>query len=185
MLYLIGGAARAGKTLLARRLLAERGVPCFCADYLVSGLQEGVPELGILGESPNRERAPRLWPILAPLLRNIIEVEPAYTVESDVLWPRGVAALRDENPDAVRACFIGYAGIAPAAKVAQMRRYGGGVNDWVQHHDDAYALALAQVMIAWSAFLRDECAALGLEYVDVSIGFEDGLAQAKDRLTAA
>ena len=119
------------------------------------------------------------------MLHNIIEVGPAYTVESDVLWPRGVAALRDAYSGAVRACFLGYAETTPAAKVAQMRRYGGGVNDWVQHHDDAYALALAQVMIAWSAFLRDECGRLGLDYVEVSVGFEGALARAYDRLTAA
>jgi hypothetical protein len=51
----IGGAARAGETLLARRLLAERGVPCFCCDYLVSAPEQG---------------APLVWPRLLPMLRN-------------------------------------------------------------------------------------------------------------------
>ena len=35
MLYLIGGASRAGKSLLARRLLAEHGVPGFPLDAIM------------------------------------------------------------------------------------------------------------------------------------------------------
>ena len=35
MLYLIGGASRAGKSLLARRLLVEHGVPGFPLDALM------------------------------------------------------------------------------------------------------------------------------------------------------
>ncbi len=38
MLYIIGGAARAGKTMIARRMLVENNIPCFCVDYFVSAL---------------------------------------------------------------------------------------------------------------------------------------------------
>jgi hypothetical protein len=47
MLYLIGGAARAGKTILGHRLFRERSIPYFCVDYFVSALDQGAPELGI------------------------------------------------------------------------------------------------------------------------------------------
>ena len=39
MLYLIGGASRAGKSLLARRLLAEHGVPGFPLDAIMMAAQ--------------------------------------------------------------------------------------------------------------------------------------------------
>ncbi len=53
MLYVIGGAARAGKTLLAQRLFRNHRTPYFCVDYFVSALQHRAPELGIIGESPS------------------------------------------------------------------------------------------------------------------------------------
>ncbi len=80
MLYIIGGAARSGKTILTRRLFAEHHVPFFCVDYFVSALGEGSPELGIQGESPTRPKAEALWPRIYGMLRNIVEVEPAYAV---------------------------------------------------------------------------------------------------------
>jgi hypothetical protein len=63
----IGGAARAGETLLARRLLAERGVPCFCCDYLVSAPEQG---------------APLVWPRLLPLLHGLSQRRSAALAEA-------------------------------------------------------------------------------------------------------
>lgn len=55
MIYIIGGAARAGKTIIARRMLIERNIPYFCVDYFVSALDQAAPELGIDAESPGGE----------------------------------------------------------------------------------------------------------------------------------
>ena len=76
MLYLIGGASRTGKSTLALRLLETRQVPFFCLDYLTSGLEAGVPALGVRHEIPDQRRGELVWPVLRHLLRNIVEVEP-------------------------------------------------------------------------------------------------------------
>jgi hypothetical protein len=178
MLYLVGGAARAGKTLLAHRLLREQGTPYFCIDYFVSALEQGAPELGIASESPNALRARLVWPRLVPLLRNIVEVEPAYTVEGDALLPAGVAWLRAAYPGQVRACFLGYAGATPEQKLADIRAFGGGVNDWIQEHTDAYILDLCREMIHFSRYVQAECATHRLPYWDVSEDFADTLDRA-------
>ena len=83
MLYLIGGAARAGKSILARRLLRRHNLPYFSVDYLTSGLESGAPETAVRHESPNRLRGERIWPVLEGLLRNIAEEEPGYVVEGE------------------------------------------------------------------------------------------------------
>ena len=171
MLFLIGGAARSGKTLIARRLLSKHRVPCFCIDYFVSALEQGAPELGISLEAPNEERARIVWPRIEPMLRNIVEMEPAYTVEGGSLWPQGVRALMDEYGDAVRACFLGFAASTPEIKLRDIRQYGGGVDDWLRDHSDAYVLKLMAEMIAFSRYLRNACRALDLPYFDVSDDF--------------
>ena len=45
MLCIVGGAARSGKTLLARRLLEVAQVPWFSIDMLRAGLTNGAPSL--------------------------------------------------------------------------------------------------------------------------------------------
>ncbi|HHX42922.1 MAG TPA: hypothetical protein GX714_02885 [Chloroflexi bacterium] len=171
MLFLIGGAARSGKTLIARRLLSKHRVPCFCVDYLVNALEEGAPELGISAEARPEERARAVWPRIEPMLRSIVEMEPAYVVEGNALWPRGVRTLVDAYGDAVRACFLGYAITTPEIKLRDIRQYGGGVHDWIHDHDDADILDLMAEMIAYSRYLRDACRALDLPYFDVSDDF--------------
>jgi hypothetical protein len=182
MLYLIGGAARAGKTTLARRLLRERGVSCFCVDYFVDALEQGAPALGVNSEDANELRAPLLWPLLEPMLRNIIEVEPAYTVEGDALSVEGVVEFLRAHPGQVRACFLGYAEITPEAKLAAIRRFPGGVNDWIQEHSDAYILDLAASMIRYSRLVRDDCLSHGLAYFDVSRDLPAAVARAYECL---
>jgi len=136
MLYLIGGAARAGKTLLAQRML-------------------------------------------------IVEVEPAYTVEGDALSPKGVALLRAGYGPEIRACFIGYAFTTPARKLAGIRTFGGGVNDWIQHHSDQYILDLCAEMVTFSQFVREECNLYGIPYFDVSEDFLPVLERVYETLCAA
>jgi hypothetical protein len=183
MLYLIGGAARAGKTLLARRLLRERGVPCFCVDYFVDALEQGAPELGISSEDANEIKAPLVWPLLEPMLRNIIEVEPAYAVEGDALSVEGVVGFRRAYPGQVRACFLGYAEITPEAKSVAIRSFPDGVNDWTRDCSDAYILDLASAMIRYSRLVRDDCLRYGLAYFDVSRDLPAGVARAYAYLT--
>ena len=93
MLYLIGGAARSGKTLIAQRMLLEHSIPRYALEYFVSALHRGCPEIGVRHEEANPARAERLWPRLEPMLRNIVEVEPVYVVEGDALLPRHVVAF--------------------------------------------------------------------------------------------
>jgi hypothetical protein len=185
MIYLIGGAARAGKTLITQRLWREQHIPYFCIDYFMSAIDVGAPELGIQAESHNLVRAPALWPRIEYLFRNIILVEPAYIIEGDGLWPRGAAQLiQDYGSERVKAVFLGYAHTTPQRKLDEIRSNPGGVNDWIQRHDDDYILALAQEMIEFSAFLKEECPALGLPYFDVSEHFLETVETAYQALKA-
>ena len=184
MLYLIGGAARSGKTLLAQRLFRERGVPYFCVDYFVSALDQAAPELGIVAESPNESRSKLLWPRMVPMLRNIVEVEPYYTVEGDALLPSGVASLAEEYKGAIRPCFLGFARSIPQLKLEEIRKFSGGINDWIQDHDDAYILDLCTEMIDFSRYVQRECSLYELPYFDVSDHFTEVLEKAYQSLIA-
>lgn len=47
MLYLIGGAPRAGKSMLAQRMLEQQKVAYFPTDLLTMGLTKAMPHLGL------------------------------------------------------------------------------------------------------------------------------------------
>jgi hypothetical protein len=175
VLYLIGGPARSGKSLLARRLLRQLDAPYLSTDYLTSGLAVGAPALGVRHELPNRVRGERVWPVLAGMLRNIAEVEPAYVVEGDVLLPDKVAQFAAEHGGKVRACFLGYARCTVPSKCASIRSVPGPVNDWVAHLNEECLAELVAEMRAWSASLESECDRHGLPYFDGSADFEGAL----------
>ena len=47
MLYIISGASRAGKTMVAKKLSVMKGISCFSLDWLVMGFSNGMKEQGI------------------------------------------------------------------------------------------------------------------------------------------
>lgn len=47
MLDRLGGAARAGKSAIARQFLHETGIPFFCPDWLMMGLAQGLSATGV------------------------------------------------------------------------------------------------------------------------------------------
>ena len=183
MLYLIGGPARCGKTLLARRLHRRLQAPYFVTDYLTSGLA-GEPSLGVRHELGNRERGERAWPVLEGLLRNVAEVEPCYVVEGDLLLPERLASFQSRFDGQVRACFLGYPSCNPDVKVAAIRSHPSPVNDWVAGMSDARLHDLVAEMIEFSRYLETECERRRLPFFDGSHDFERTLEQAETHLVA-
>ncbi|MGE5223308.1 MAG: hypothetical protein ACM3PY_12790 [Omnitrophica WOR_2 bacterium] len=51
MIYLVGGAARSGKSMIAQRFMAQTGIPYFCLDWLMMGFANGMPEVQFKQES--------------------------------------------------------------------------------------------------------------------------------------
>jgi hypothetical protein len=179
LLYLIGGPARSGKSLLARRLLQLCQAPYFCADYLTSGLSAGAPGLGLGHELASQARGERIWPVLVGVLRNLVEVEPEYAVEGDVLLPGRVAELRAEYEGQIRACFMGYPRCSPKAKVVSMRAHPSPVNDWVAGMSEKQQLELVVEMVDFSKYLEAECQLHRISFFDGSLDFPLALQQAE------
>lgn len=183
MLYLLGGPSRAGKSKLARRLLAERRIPYLPIDVLTMGLANGVPEFGLDPDVSGEIRGERLWPLLRAMAVNVLETDLTYLLEGDVLLPNYVAELIDRWGSKVRACFIGYTRIDPREKMQDIRQFGGEPNDWVRGHTDDQLLALIGEMVRFSRYLQEECARHGLVYVDGSHDFTAALDDAFTYLT--
>lgn len=93
MLYLLGGAARSGKSLVARKLLSAASIPYFSLDFLMMGLARGLPASGVDPDTPSTEVAERIWPVVRGMAANILEVELDYLIEGDSITPAQVAEI--------------------------------------------------------------------------------------------
>ncbi len=170
MLLFIGGAARTGKGILVRRLLAEMQFSFLSLDVLKMGLARGAPEYEIDPDAGPIVVAERLWPLVREMSVNLAGEGVDYAVEGELL-PKHVAALRQAHGAQVKGCFLGYSEIAPEQKLREVRAHAGHPNDWSSVYPDSFMLELIGEMIEFSRYLRDECARYGLPYFDTSHDF--------------
>ena len=183
MLYLVGGASRAGKSKLARRMLLERHIPYLPLDALMMGFANGLPEFGVEPYGPDIEVGEKLWPLVHAMAVDLLETDVDYLIEGACLLPGQVARLVQTYGPAVRTCFIGYTDISPREKLHQIRAFGGEPNDWLQPAPDDEVIAFVDTMLDYSRYLRDECTAHRIRFFDNSHGFLGTLSMAFDYLT--
>jgi hypothetical protein len=175
MLYMLGGAARSGKSLVARRFLQSEHIPYFSLDFLMMGMARGLPQSGVNPDDPSTIVGERLWPVVKPMCVNIIEVGVDYLVEGDSILPSQIEELEQEHANQMRACFVGYTDVLPSEKLRQIRELPAQPNDWIRSYSDEEIMAFAEQMVEYSRNLQGECSRLGIRYYDVSNGFEDAL----------
>jgi putative acetyltransferase len=184
VLFFIGGAARTGKGILVRRLLAEQRLPYLSLDVLKMGLARGVPEFAVDPNAGALEVAERLWPLVREMSRSLLFDRVHYVFEGEVL-PKHVAGLRDAHSSQVRGCFLGYAEVAPSQKLHDIRAHANYPNDWPRDYTDAALLPIIDREIRFSRYLREECDRYGFPYFDTSHQFESTLDQVVDYVQAA
>jgi hypothetical protein len=178
VLYLVGGAPRAGKSILARRMLEENRVTYFATDILMMGMVKAMPEIGLKAEDSAQTRAPKMWPILRAMAVTILENNDDYLIEGDIVMPAHAVELRARFGAAVRACFMGYDTVDPLAKMNEIRRHGAGKQEWTNECDDSHLLRIVGEFKILSRQLRVECASHELAYFDGSSDFFAAIGQA-------
>ena len=175
MLYLLGGAPRTGKSILARRFVAEKGMPYFGVDGLTTVLQESLPDLGIRHGQPFISKAEKLWPILKSLLIHFIEEELDYLVEGDAFLPKHVSGLEKKCKNEIGVCFTGFTKISPQDKLKEIRKFSDFKDDWTGKRSDREMLGDIKEMIEFSKYLREECKKFDIKYFEISDNFQKNL----------
>ncbi|MBI3960115.1 MAG: hypothetical protein HY328_14980 [Chloroflexi bacterium] len=178
MLYLIGGAARAGNSTVARRFLAETGIPFFCLDYLMIGLSNGLPLSGVDADDDEVRVADLMWPVVKPLATAMLENEEEYLLEGVQMRPQFAWELHQAWPGQVRSCFLGYADVDVPTKLRQLRQFDGATNDWMSDFDDTEMARSIEKFKILSADVRDKCTRYNLRYIESSADFLGAVAKA-------
>ncbi len=185
MLYLIGGAPRSGKTTLARRMLAEHGVPYFSIDTLIASLASTHPELGMRVSDPALKRMEIVWPTIRKVATDVVQSGDNLLLEGDVLLPKHLIEFGHTTRAGIKTCFIGYADVDPLKKLRAIREHASDGIDWTEELDDARLLSLIGELRTFSEYLRRECCHYKIPYFDGSTCFASAIREAKAYLHSA
>ena len=98
----------------------------------------------------------------------IVEDEIDYLIEGVQLHPRCVGELREAFVGQVRVCFLGCADADSTTMFHQIRRYGGGADDWLQKYSDQQLIDEVDRLKALSQRIRDACHRYGFQYFEVN-----------------
>ena len=182
MLFLVSGTSRSGKTLIAKRLLADKQIPYLSLDWLMMGFNDGIPEYGLHHLLWPNEIAEKMRPFLLGMVDSMLTDGIDYVIEGEAMLPHLVADLVEKNPDKIRAVFVGYTEINVEDKVALVREHSDGENDWLTGQSDEYVRDHIKNMIAYSKTIKKGCEKHGLPYFDTSEDFLGAIEAATDFL---
>ena len=182
MLFLVSGTSRSGKTLIARKILADKQIPYLSLDWLMMGFNNGIPEYGIHHLLWPNEIAEKMEPFLRGVIDTMLVDGMDYVIEGEAMRPQWVAELVKKHPDDIRAVFLGYTDIDVEEKVALVKEHVNGENDWLTSESDDYIRDHIGNMIAYSKTIKTECEKYGLSYFDTSEDFPRAIKAATEAL---
>ncbi len=171
MLFLVSGTSRSGKTLIAKKILAEKQIPYLSLDWLMMGFNDGIPQYGIHHLLWPNEIAEKMAPFLRGMIDCMLVDGMDYVIEGEAMLPQLVVDLVEKYPGKIRAVFTGYTEINVKDKVALVKQYSDGENDWLTKESDEYIRDHIENMIAYSKMIRNGCEKCGLTYFDTSEDF--------------
>ena len=182
MLYLVSGTSRSGKTLIAKKILADKQIPYLSLDWLMMGFNDGIPEYGIHHLLWPNEIAEKMWPFLLAMIDSMLVDDMDYVIEGEAMLPQLVADLVEKNPDKIKVAFVGYTEINVKNKVALVKKHGGGESDWLTNESDEYIRDHIDNMIGYSKMIKSACEKHRLSYFDTSEDFLEAIEAATDFL---
>ena len=185
MLYLVGGTSRSGKTMIAKSVLKQRGIPYMSLDWIVMGFTNGMPKCGIHDKLFPDEIAERLRDFLEAMCENMLWTGEDYLIEGEAILPESARRVLDSNSQNVAACFLGYAAIEVEKKVEETKAHSSGNRDWLMNESDEAIHRHIENMVEYSRKVQTQCDQHNVPYFDTSTNFLATVERAKEHLFTA
>jgi hypothetical protein len=181
MIYLIGGAPRAGKSLLGQRLCATLKVGWVSTDLLMELLRVQNTD----GRKVKWDAAPEaittnaqwFFPYLERFIWGVNSLADHYVIEGVDFLPAQVAQLSAQYP--IRAVFLGCSRMT----LADLSQFPG-CSQGYSSLPEVLRRQIVEDVPRWSGFIRQEADRFGYAYVDMVSNFAQRLAEAEMVLTA-
>ena len=183
MLYIVGGASRAGKTMIAEELSKVKGIPYLSLDWIMMGFTNGIPEYGVHDKLFPDEIAARLWSFFKAMFGNMLAFDTDIIIEGEAILPNLIHKLVKEHPDKIRVCFLGYVEVDINEKLKEIRKYSNPKNDWLEDKSDEYVIGHIRNMMSHSILVKEECIKNKMKYFDTTKNFKKTLEKAFNYLS--
>jgi hypothetical protein len=175
VIYLVGGAPRAGKSVLGQRVAQRLNIGWVATDVLRTLVKgEGDERWDASPEAITRV-ADFFFPYLEKFVGGMSSCAEHYLIEGVHFLPRHVVALGQRCE--VRAVFIGSSQLT----LERFEQFPGRSPGYAGLPAD-FKRQIVQDVPRWSHFIAAEAAAAGCPYVDTSGDFAGQLAEAERQL---
>ncbi|GHO49559.1 hypothetical protein [Ktedonospora formicarum] len=180
MIYLIGGAPRVGKTILAQQLCTTLKIGWISTDLLMDLLRvANTPGRKMKWDaSPEAITAAAEWffPYLDRFIWGISSFTDDYVIEGVDFLPAQVAQLSTQYT--IRSVFLGYSHMT----LENFTQFPGRSKGYA-NLPEAHRRQIVEDVPLWSAFIRQEAERLGYPYIDMVGNFSQHQAKAELMLT--
>lgn len=180
MIYLIGGAPRAGKSILGQSISAKWNVSWISTDLLIDLLRLK-NEVGVKASwnaAPEAIVAAAEWffPYLERFVWGVSSMAESYLIEGVDFLPAHVAQLSAKHP--IRSVFLGCSHMT----LERFDQFPGRSRGYTGL-PEALRLQIVQDVPLWSNFIRQEAEHFGYPYVDMAGDFSSRMSEAEAACT--
>ena len=178
MIYLIGGAPRAGKSILCQQFATEQRIGWISTDLMVDLMRVNNP--AIKSEwNATREAivadAEWFFPYLERFIWGVSSLSENYVIEGVDFLPEQVLQLSKKYP--VHSIFLGCSRMT----LKTFDQYPGYSIGYSSLPEEVKRQIVIDVPV-WSEFIRQEAGRYGFSYHDTSSDFELRIEEARARL---
>jgi hypothetical protein len=181
MLCFVGGAPRAGKSILTQRISAGLRIGWISTDLLVDLLRvkndEGVKVEWNAAPEEIAATAEWVFPYLERFVWGVSSLDEGYVIEGVDFLPAQVAQLSAHYQ--IRSAFLGCSSMA----LERFDRFPGRSSGYASLPEEVRR-QLVQDVPLWSEFVGQEAERFGYPYVDMTDDFPSRLSEAEAALTA-
>jgi len=182
MIYIVGGAPRVGKTILAQQVASKQKIGWISTDLLMEILRAKNVE-GIKSEwdaSPEAITATAEWffPCLEQFIWGVSSQAEAYVIEGVDFLPNQITQLSKKYN--VRSVFLGCSQMT-FERFNQFPGHSPGYTNLPEEMRRQFVNDIPH----WSEFIRQEARSFDQPYIDMSDGFQSRLNEAEQLLTSS
>ncbi len=170
MIYLIGGAPRTGKSLLAQKIVATHPMSSLSCDFLYDLTQ--VKNINNFAEADLITKGTLFYPTLQELLINVSRRSENCVIDGEVILPQFIPELATKYN--IKSCFIGL----PVTNLDTILTHGGYFNwpKWKLENGLATEINdLAEQTINKSLIIKTEAQKYNLPYFDLTENYNLGI----------
>lgn len=180
MIYLVGGAPRAGKSLVGQQIASDLKMGWVSTDLLVELLrvknEKGVKTEWNAAPEAILADAEWFWPYLERFIWGVSSQAENYLIEGVGFLPAQVRELSKKYQ--IRSVFLGCSQMT----LEKLDQYPGRSPGY-GYLPEELRRQIARDIPLWSRFIQAECERLGYRYVDMADDFSERLGQTAKALT--